>query len=207
MVEALLPANPSLPDPEALCVGVDTVLPWPAGWTDWTVNGEAMPDGWSAAPGTADIAAIEVATGCGFEATLEVDLVAPDPAALPAALSVCEGGSVVLPLVADPLSEVTWSPAGSLDAADAVQPTASPAETTTFTAEVEDVCGGIELLDIEVSVVTVPELGLPDSVALCPGNFATLEVEPVAGAPAVYYTHLRAHETVLDLVCRLLLEK
>ena len=183
LVEALLPANPSLPDPEALCAGVDTVLPWPAGWTDWTVNGEAMPDGWSASPGTADIAAIEVATGCGFEATLEVDLVAPDPAALPAALSVCEGGSVVLPLVADPLSEVTWSPAGGLDAADAVQPTASPEETTTFTAEVEDVCGGIELLDIEVSVVTVPELGLPDSVALCPGNFATLEVEPVAGAP------------------------
>ena len=27
------------------------------------------------------------------------------------------------------------------------------------------------------------------------------------GAPSVSYTHLRAHETVLDLVCRLLLEK
>ena len=27
------------------------------------------------------------------------------------------------------------------------------------------------------------------------------------GATAVSYTHLRAHETVLDLVCRLLLEK
>ena len=26
-------------------------------------------------------------------------------------------------------------------------------------------------------------------------------------APSVSYTHLRAHETVLDLVCRLLLEK
>ena len=26
------------------------------------------------------------------------------------------------------------------------------------------------------------------------------------GAAAVSYTHLRAHETVLDLVCRLLLE-
>src|SRR5665811_2411721 len=26
-------------------------------------------------------------------------------------------------------------------------------------------------------------------------------------SPAVSYTHLRAHETVLDLVCRLLLEK
>ena len=28
-----------------------------------------------------------------------------------------------------------------------------------------------------------------------------------AGCDAVSYTHLRAHETVLDLVCRLLLEK
>ena len=33
---------------------------------------------------------------------------------------------------------------------------------------------------------------------------ATLEVRNV---DAVSYTHLRAHETVLDLVCRLLLEK
>ena len=29
----------------------------------------------------------------------------------------------------------------------------------------------------------------------------------LAEAAAVSYTHLRAHETVLDLVCRLLLEK
>ena len=32
-------------------------------------------------------------------------------------------------------------------------------------------------------------------------------LETLAGAMAVSYTHLRAHETVLDLVCRLLLEK
>ena len=31
--------------------------------------------------------------------------------------------------------------------------------------------------------------------------------ETQAGSKAVSYTHLRAHETVLDLVCRLLLEK
>src|SRR5665811_2455989 len=30
---------------------------------------------------------------------------------------------------------------------------------------------------------------------------------PTSGAGSVSYTHLRAHETVLDLVCRLLLEK
>ena len=33
-----------------------------------------------------------------------------------------------------------------------------------------------------------------------------LEAFEVAGLGAVSYTHLRAHETVLDLVCRLLLE-
>ena len=32
-------------------------------------------------------------------------------------------------------------------------------------------------------------------------------VIPAAVWEAVSYTHLRAHETVLDLVCRLLLEK
>ena len=31
--------------------------------------------------------------------------------------------------------------------------------------------------------------------------------DPGGGAAPVSYTHLRAHETVLDLVCRLLLEK
>ena len=30
---------------------------------------------------------------------------------------------------------------------------------------------------------------------------------PLAGIPPVSYTHLRAHETEADLVCRLLLEK
>ena len=32
-------------------------------------------------------------------------------------------------------------------------------------------------------------------------------VHVATGLNAVSYTHLRAHETVLDLVCRLLLEK
>ena len=38
-------------------------------------------------------------------------------------------------------------------------------------------------------------------------NYATLERKLRQGHRPVSYTHLRAHETVLDLVCRLLLEK
>ena len=37
--------------------------------------------------------------------------------------------------------------------------------------------------------------------------FQTLITGNVSSTTAVSYTHLRAHETVLDLVCRLLLEK
>ena len=42
-------------------------------------------------------------------------------------------------------------------------------------------------------------------------TISVMVVRPKSGKPseaaAVSYTHLRAHETVLDLVCRLLLEK
>ena len=33
------------------------------------------------------------------------------------------------------------------------------------------------------------------------------QVKLIVGVHSVSYTHLRAHETVLDIVCRLLLEK
>src|SRR5664280_3151041 len=40
------------------------------------------------------------------------------------------------------------------------------------------------------------------------GKFSSASPPGIATLPrAVSYTHLRAHETVLDLVCRLLLEK
>ena len=55
-------------------------------------------------------------------------------------------------------------------------------------------------------------VGLADDLALALSAHAVRMEAPVPGRPyvgleAVSYTHLRAHETVLDLVCRLLLEK
>ena len=47
---------------------------------------------------------------------------------------------------------------------------------------------------------------LQEAILPAPGGFSVL----LAGSgmvESVSYTHLRAHETVLDLVCRLLLEK
>ena len=52
----------------------------------------------------------------------------------------------------------------------------------------------------------------PNAAFMKPMNISEL-LQPIVGSKplprteAVSYTHLRAHETVLDLVCRLLLEK
>ena len=53
----------------------------------------------------------------------------------------------------------------------------------------------------------------PQALQAGPAYRRRLSRDPVDGGPflrksgPVSYTHLRAHETVLDLVCRLLLEK
>ena len=52
--------------------------------------------------------------------------------------------------------------------------------------------------DVRVGVFVVVPMG---QVAQLPVKALTTGIVPVS------YTHLRAHETVLDLVCRLLLEK
>ena len=61
---------------------------------------------------------------------------------------------------------------------------------------IRDRVGGL-LRDLRQEVVLAVDLVLGMDV----------EVGQRAGGAAVSYTHLRAHETVLDLVCRLLLEK
>ena len=49
-------------------------------------------------------------------------------------------------------------------------------------------------------------ISVEEALRHCLALATPLAAEPVPLAP-VSYTHLRAHETVLDLVCRLLLEK
>ena len=53
--------------------------------------------------------------------------------------------------------------------------------------------------------------GLPLPDLIQEGNLGLMKAvdrfDPARGVRSVSYTHLRAHETVLDLVCRLLLEK
>ena len=66
-----------------------------------------------------------------------------------------------------------------------------------------------EALNLLRDLGGAPRLAL-EGFTVTPQQFRGIEVNPRAAAIAelvpVSYTHLRAHETVLDLVCRLLLE-
>ena len=53
----------------------------------------------------------------------------------------------------------------------------------------------------EAEIQAKKDQAIADSLAVEAGKIVTYTIDPVS------YTHLRAHETVLDLVCRLLLEK
>mgnify|MGYP003380322173 CR=1 FL=1 len=55
--------------------------------------------------------------------------------------------------------------------------------------------------------VGAPPVDIGDRVARARRHQQPAFVAPAVAVGPVSYTHLRAHETVLDLVCRLLLEK
>ena len=52
-----------------------------------------------------------------------------------------------------------------------------------------------------------PAFGLQEEDPLMPNHTSYKKTIQNARLKAVSYTHLRAHETAIDLVCRLLLEK
>src|SRR5664280_3518680 len=68
---------------------------------------------------------------------------------------------------------------------------------------------GVDLI-IQAVPEQLPVVVDPDRIGQVLGNLRAVlprRLRPGSGSRPVSYTHLRAHETVLDLVCRLLLEK
>ena len=63
--------------------------------------------------------------------------------------------------------------------------------------------------DVYKRQIVTPGLTADDKLLDAKANhyLASLHIESETSCAAVSYTHLRAHETVLDIVCRLLLEK
>ena len=70
-----------------------------------------------------------------------------------------------------------------------------------------DLASALEKIDLYDYDCIVLDIGLPDGNGLKLIEEMQKKEHKTGIVIAVSYTHLRAHETVLDLVCRLLLEK
>ena len=182
-IEALSPAEVAFPDVQPLCDGDAQAIEWPSGTGGWSVDGAAVPSPWLAGPGTYLLEWVDDLTGCPASLDFEIDLVEPEPASLNGAFATCGGSGVTLDLDAGAGATVTWTPVEGLDDPAAEQPVATPESSTVYTAEVLDICGNLTELITEVNVFDVPDPGLPDTVAFCPGNSASLEVVPLPGVP------------------------
>jgi len=157
---------------------------WPPEAENWTVNGVAVASPWAAEAGAFDLTYTDIATGCPLELEFTIDLLLAEVPVLPDAFAACAGSGVSLLLNAGAGATVSWSPVTALDDASAEQPFATPSVTTVFDAEVTDVCGSITTLTTTVSVYETPNPGLPDTVIVCPGQEATLDIVPLAGVAA-----------------------
>ena len=182
-IEALSPAEVVFPDVQPLCDGDAQAIEWPSGTGGWSVDGAAVPSPWLAGPGTYLLEWVDDLTGCPASLDFEIDLVEPEPASLNGAFATCGGSGVTLDLDAGAGATVTWTPVEGLDDPAAEQPVATPESSTVYTAEVLDICGNLTELITEVNVFDVPDPELPDTVAFCPGNSASLEVVPLPGVP------------------------
>ena len=84
-------------------------------------------------------------------------------------LGICEGDSVALNPNGDTTCQYVWSPAGSLDDPNAVNPIATPSSTTTYTVDIT--CFGADtcMLTKTVTVVVTPEpnIEVPNDTVIC----------------------------------------
>lgn len=183
-VVALVPDPAELPEVDPLCGGEVVEVVWPAGTDGWTVDGVLTPSPWWAGPGDFALAYVDGATGCGASMEFAIGLIEPETPVLQPSLSTCTGAALVLPLDAGSGAAVSWSPSTGLDDPSIEQPMASPPATLSYSATVTDICGVQTVLTTEVTVFDTPDAGLPDTVSLCPGQWAELNIVPVGGLPA-----------------------
>jgi gliding motility-associated-like protein len=86
--------------------------------------------------------------------------------------SICAGGSV--PLSVSGAANVTWSPATGLSCTTCLNPTATPAATTTYTVTATNSFGCVSTGTVTVSVVTLPAVNAGPAQTLCTGGSVTL---------------------------------
>jgi gliding motility-associated-like protein len=175
-----------------ICQGASTVLSGSGGvsyaWspaTGLSATNVASP---TASPSQTTTYTLTVTNANGCSATDEVTVtVAPQPTVSAGPdQSICEGNSTTLN--ASGGVSYSWSPATGLSATNIANPTASPAQTTTYTVTVTDANGCTGTDDATVTVQTTGCLSItPVGDSICPGACGTVSVTVNDGtAPYTY---------------------
>lgn len=115
--------------------------------------------------------------GCTGNTTVTVSVVPlPSPVITPASQLVCQGQSAGMSVSGG--STYTWSPAGSLNSANAATVTASPAATTVYSV-LAAASGCTASAQATVNVVSNPAITITGNTAICAGNNTTLTAQGV----------------------------
>ncbi len=132
--------------------------------------------------------------GCTFTQTITLNEMSGNPLDLPSEAVVCEGESLLLVSSIPDGYMVTGMPSTNVAVIDGAVYITNITETTTVTITVTDgVC--TSAIDIVVSLGTTPDINLPETIGLCPGE--TIQLNEL-GDPNCTYTWMVDGAVTID---------
>ncbi|MCB0643068.1 MAG: choice-of-anchor L domain-containing protein, partial [Phaeodactylibacter sp.] len=113
---------------------------------------------------------------CIDTAEVEIEVIPVTSLTLePDVASICQGDSIQLTAFsADAIDEIEWTNSGSLSCDDCLTPVATPGGTTTYEVSGMFMDCPVTSNPATISVVNLPDPGLPASASICPDSSITL---------------------------------
>lgn len=118
------------------------------------------------------------ANGCSDSATVTIQTQNGPPISVSADTTICPGTAVGLQVTGG--STYSWTPANSLSCGTCANPTAQPAQTTTYTITAFNPIGCNSVDTVRVVLSGINSAGITGDTAICPGDTANWQVQGLA---------------------------
>lgn len=118
--------------------------------------------------------AVTDSNACFAMDSVKISVYALPGLTLPADTAICAGDSVVILAQSTSPNPVSWTPVLGLNDPSLLQPTASPAQTTSYSLTITDTTGCISVDAITIMVDSLPNLSIIADTFLCWGDSLSL---------------------------------